>query len=116
MTAIEKLVIIRKMAEEEFIHYANIAYETRNSSYAEKRDWAKDWLESIEKVITEDEDYAPKCEYLTDEDVSAAARKSAAGINFSLLRTRDEIYIRGFNDGQYWSKQQLKEQSKPLNK
>ena len=107
MTAEEKLVIIRKMAEEEFIHYAHIAYETKSSSYTEKRDWAEDWLNSIEKVIEEDEDYAPKCEYLTDENVSAAARNSAAGINFSLLRTRDEIYIRGFNDGQYWMKQQM---------
>lgn len=104
MTAEEKLAIIRKQAEEDFVHYSTIGHDFPGSEYCYKAHFAEEWLDFIDKVCSEDPDYAPTGYNYMDEDVVAEGRKRASGLDFSLLRGRIDIYMRGFDDGQHWRK------------
>ena len=108
MTAEEKLAIIRLEMEKSFCHYAHLSYEGFKSTYVLEREAIyKDLIDYIDKIIAEDEDYVSKGMDYMDEDVVAAARKDASGINYSTM-TATEIYIKGFNSGQYWRQQNPK--------
>lgn len=102
MTAEEKLTIIRQTAEEEYLYQFHASDGFYGSEAYKKMLFAKEWLERIDKIINEDEDAASKEMFLIDNDAVEPARKAASGINYDLIRTRDEIFIRGFQEGQYW--------------
>ena len=111
MTAEEKLTIIRRNIEESFCHYSALAFEGLGSTeVCLKRDIHKHLLDWLDKVNAEDEDFAPKGDGYQDEDVVAAARKEASGVNCRKFRSATDAYIRGFYDGQYWRLQNPKDE------
>ena len=108
MTAEEKIAIIRNDIEHWFCHYAALAFEgLGGSEVCIRKNIYKDLLEYIDKVIAEDEDYAPKGMGYMDEEVVEAARKKISGLNIGKFNAT-KLYIRGFDDGQYWRQQKLK--------
>ena len=94
--------------EESLAHNAAIAYEFGSKEFYVKQHMLEEWLEYIDKVIAEDEDFAPKGMSWYDDDVVEAARKSSSGLDYRQFRSRTDLYIRGFQDGQYWRQQNPK--------
>lgn len=109
MSPEEKLMVIRDAFEKNFVHLANATYgfSCEGSLISQKREWTKEWMDWIVKLIEDDPETIEEesTQYLTDDDVLEEARKKAYGIRLTDFPNAIQVYIRGFQDGQWWRKQ-----------
>ena len=110
MTPQEKLMVIRDAFEKNFVHLANATYGFEGCPLSKKRDWTKEWMDWIVKLIEDDPETIEEesSQYLIDDEVLEVARKNAYGIQLEKFPNALQVYIRGFQDGQYWKSQQSK--------
>jgi len=106
MTPEEKLMVIRDAFEKSFVHLANATYQFEGCPLSKKRDWTKEWMDWIVKLIEDDQETieTESTQYLTDDEVLEVARKKAYGIQLTKFPNALQVYIRGFMDGQWWLK------------
>lgn len=106
MTPEEKLMVIRDAFEKSFVHLANATYQFEGCPLSKKRDWTKEWMDWIVKLIEDDQETIENesTQYLTDDEVLEVARKKAYGIQLTKFPNALQVYIRGFQDGQWWMK------------
>lgn len=106
MTPEEKLMAIRDAFEKSFVHLANATYQFEGCQLSKKRDWTKEWMDWIVKLIEDDPETIEEesTQYLTDDEVLEVARKKAYGIQLTKFPNALQVYIRGFQDGQWWMK------------
>ena len=114
MTPEEKLMAIRDAFEKSFVHLANATYQFEGCPLSKKRDWTKEWMDWIVKLIEDDQETIENesTQYLTDDEVLEVARKKAYGIQLTKFPNSLQVYIRGFQDGQWWMKNKNNENSK----
>ena len=114
MTPEEKLMAIRDAFEKSFVHLANATYKFEGCPLSKKRDWTKEWMDWIVKLIEDDQETIENesTQYLTDDEVLEVARKKAYGIQLTKFPNALQVYIRGFQDGQWWMKNKNNENSK----
>lgn len=114
MTPEEKLMVIRDAFEKSFVHLANATYQFEGCPLSKKRDWTKEWMDWIVKLIEDDQETIENesTQYLTDDEVLEVARKKAYGIQLTKFPNALQVYIRGFQDGQWWLKNKSNENSK----
>lgn len=114
MTPEEKLMVIRDAFEKSFVHLANATYQFDGCPLSKKRDWTKEWMDWIVKLIEDDQETieTESTQYLTDDEVLEVARKKAYGIQLTKFPNALQVYIRGFQDGQWWMKNKNNENSK----
>lgn len=114
MTPEEKLMVIRDAFEKSFVHLANATYQFEGCPLSKKRDWTKEWMDWIVKLIEDDQETieTESTQYLTDDEVLEVARKKAYGIQLTKFPNALQVYIRGFQDGQWWMKNKNNENSK----
>ncbi len=114
MSPEEKLMVIRDAFEKSFVHLANATYQFEGCPLSKKRDWTKEWMDWIVKLIEDDQETIENesTQYLTDDEVLEVARKKAYGIQLTKFPNALQVYIRGFQDGQWWSKNKNNENSK----
>ena len=114
MTPEEKLMVIRDAFEKSFVHLANATYQFEGCPLSKKRDWTKEWMDWIVKLIEDDQETieTENTQYLTDDEVLEVARKKAYGIQLTKFPNALQVYIRGFQDGQWWMKNKNNENSK----
>lgn len=114
MSPEEKLMAIRDAFEKSFVHLANATYQFEGCPLSKKRDWTKEWMDWIVKLIEDDPETIEEesTQYLTDDEVLEVARKKAYGIQLTKFPNALQVYIRGFQDGQWWSKNKNNENSK----
>lgn len=107
MSPEEKLMVIRDAFEKNFVFLANATYQFEGCPLSKKRDWTKEWMDWIVKLIEDDPETIEEesSQYLTDDDVLEEARKQAYGIRLTDFPNAIQVYIRGFQDGQWWRKQ-----------
>ena len=115
MTPEEKLMAIRDAFEKSFVHLANATYNfhCEGSLISNKREWTKEWMDWIVKLIENDQETIENesTQYLTYDEVLEVARKKEYGIQFTIFSNALQ-YIRGFHDGQWWLKNKNNENSK----
>ena len=114
MTPEEKLMVIRDAFEQSFVHLANATYQFEGCTLSKKRDWTKEWMDWIVKLIEDDQETIENesTQYLTDDEVLEVARKKAYGIQLTKFPNALQVYIRGFMDGQWWLKNKNNENNK----
>lgn len=104
MTPEEKLTIIRKQAQEEFVHLSNASHDFPGSDLHKKANWAKEWMDFIEGLFTDDPEFMEDYGVPNRAEWETEARKQASGVNYMGYHNRVDLYIRGFQDGQWWRK------------
>lgn len=116
MTPEEKLMTIRDAFEQSFVYLANATYgfACEGSLVSQKREWTKEWMDWIVKLIEDDPETIKNesSQYLIDDEVLEVARKKAYGIQLEKFPNAIQVYIRGFQDGQWWLKNKNNENSK----
>ena len=107
MTPEEKLMVIVDAFEKSFVHLANATYQFEGCPLSKKRDWTKEWMDWIVKLVEDDPETIAEesTHYLVDDDVLKVAREHAYGVQLTHFPNALEVYIRGFMDGQWWRKQ-----------
>ena len=107
MSPEEKLMVIRDAFEKNFVYLANATYQFEGCPLSKKRDWTKEWMDWIVKLIEDDPETIEEesSQYLTDDEVLEVARKNAYGIQLEKFPNALQVYIRVFQDGQWWRKQ-----------
>lgn len=107
MSPEEKLMVIRDAFEKNFVYLSNATYQFEGCPLSKKRDWTKEWMDWIVKLIEDDPETIEEesSQYLTDDEVLEVARKNAYGIQLEKFPNALQVYIRGFQDGQWWRKQ-----------
>ena len=113
MTPEEKLMVILDAFEKDYTHLSNAtsSYHCEGSEVALKRIWTKQWMEWLTKLVEDDPETIENNihQYRYNDEVLEASRKSACGLQFSKFPNALQVYIRGFNDGQWWRKEKEKE-------
>lgn len=107
MTPEEKLMVIKDAFEKNYVFLANATYQFEGCPLSKKREWTKEWMDWIVKLIEDDPETIAEesTHYLVDDDVLKVAREKAYGVQLTHFPNALEVYIRGFMDGQWWRKQ-----------
>lgn len=110
MTAEEKLMVIKDAFEKNYVFLANATYQFEGCPLSKKREWTKEWMDWIVKLIEDDPETIEEesSVYLVDDEVVEVARNNAYGLKLSEFPNALQVYIRGFQDGQWWRQQKDK--------
>ncbi len=112
MTAEEKLMVILDAFEKKFVYLSNATrgFACEGSYVSHERNWTEEWMDWIEKLVNNDQETIENesTQYLTDDEVLTVARNNAYGLKLSEFPNALQVYIRGFQDGQWWRKQKDK--------
>jgi len=108
MTAEEKLTLIRKQAQEEFVHFSNAYHDYYGSLGHAKIEWVRKWMDWIDNLCDENPEFMEDYTGNKREEWEDEASKIAGSIDYSNMRTRIDIFKRGFHEGFYYAKQDKK--------